>query len=382
MIKKHLALALLVLSIYTLCACGSEIFQSSQASINTQPVYEEITKTPDKLRPITIAGKEYYGNETEIDMTGMSDKSYDTALEFLQKLPCLNTLITADTPLTCEQYLSLCDINKDVSIVSKINFEGKDVDMTADEIDISGHTVKDKAAFAEILSKIKKKIKFVMCDCGYTNEEMQGLRDSYPSLEFAWRIYMGKWNLRTDDEAFSVMIYNYDYVKMTSEDIQVLQYCTNLYSLDLGHQEITDLSVLYKLPELRVLILADNKVSDITPIGSLQKLEYIELFVNRVSDISPLANCKNLVDVNIGWNRGMSDISSLYTLEKVERLWIPTTSIPTSEHAKIKKEFSGAQIVFADVDSVSSGWRTHPRYFVMRGMYTNNKYDPNFVNYK
>ncbi len=381
-IKFLFAVAVLVLPIYTLCSCGEQVFLNVQIGIDTQSNYEPNTDTQAVQEPIKINGIEYIGAETDIDMSGMLNASYDLAAEYINKLPLLKTLNTAELQLTAEQYLSLCALDPDVIITSKISFEGKLLDLNADVIDISEHKVEDKEAFSSVLSKIKKNIKLVMCDCGYTNEQMQALRDSYPALDFAWRIYMGKWSLRTDDEAFSVMIYNYNYVPLTSEDISVLKYCTNMYALDLGHQHIKDLSVLYELPELRVLILADNKITDLTPISSLKKLEYLELFVNRISDVAPLAQCENLVDLNIGWNRSVKDISSIYSLSKIERLWLPTTAVSADKRPDIEAAFPNAKIVYSDPDSISSGWRTHPRYFVMRSMFTNNKYDPEFTSYK
>ncbi len=388
--KKHIfkiliLSALLVLYTYTLCSCTGQVFQNSentdftQSTIPPQSTYETSADTQPKQEPLIIGGVEFGGGETEVDLADMPEDSLALAGELLTKLPLIETLYTGELSLSGEEYLSLCALNKNTSIISKISFEGKELDLYQTEIDISEHKVKDKEALSDIFSAVKKNIKFVMCDCGYTNEEMQTLRDSFPTLEFAWRIYMGKWDLRTDDEAFSVMIYNYNYTRMTSEDIEVLKYCTNMYALDLGHQAITDLSVMENLPELRVLILADNKVSDLSPLSKCQKLEYLELFVNRIQDISPLAECKNLVDLNIGWNRGLSDISAVYSLKKIERLWLPTTAAATQKKSEIEKNFPDAQIVFSDVDSVSSGWRTHPRYYVMRGMFTNNKYPLDFV---
>ena len=112
--------------------------------------------------------------------------------------------------------------NEEVSLVTKVSFEGSVLDLGAHEIDLSGKKIEDKKTLTKLLSHVKDRIKFVMCDTGLSNEELGEMREKFPHLEFAWRLYMGKWSLRTDDEAFSVMIYTYDYVRMTSEDISVL----------------------------------------------------------------------------------------------------------------------------------------------------------------
>jgi len=379
--KIALPLALIVLTA-ALCSCDEKAPPSTQSGLDVQSKFEENTDTQAQVSLVLIDGVQYLGNETSLDLTGKGEKSYGVISEHVKKLPLLKSLNTGESVLTSEQYSSLCALNKELSIISKVSFEGLTLDLSSDEIDLSKNKIADKEAFREFLScvtRIGRRIKLVMCDCGYTNEEMQGLRDAFPSLDFAWRIYMGKWSLRTDDEAFSVMIYNYDYTRMTSEDISVLRYCTNMYALDLGHQAITDLSVIGELTELRVLILADNKISDVSPLANLKKLQYLELFVNRISDLSPLAACTELVDLNFGWNRAVKDISCIYSLPKIERLWLPTTNVPASKREEIKEKFPDAKIVLEDVDSVSSGWRTHKRYYTMRGMFTKNKYDPDFV---
>ena len=319
--------------------------------------------------------------KTELIFEDDATETYDTLFSYMKQYPSLELFNTGSTVLTAEEYVSLCEVNPAVTVISKVQFEGTVLDLSLNEIDISEKIIADKEDFDALLSHFPAGIKLVMCDCGYTDEEMGALRDKHAKLDFTWRIYMGKWSLRTDDEAFSVMIYDDNYVRLTSEDIEVLRYCTNMYALDLGHQAITDLSVIGEMTDLRVLILADNKITDLTPLSSLKNLQYLELFVNRISDLSPLAKCTNLVDLNFGWN-SIYDLSSIYSLEKIERLWLPTTRVSSDKRAEITENFPNAQIVFEDVNSISSGWRTHERYFSMRGMFNNNKYDPNFVKNK
>ncbi|MBR6808558.1 MAG: leucine-rich repeat domain-containing protein [Clostridia bacterium] len=317
--------------------------------------------------------------DTTLDLSGMENVDVNYLCEIMETYPNLEVLSTGETVISAEDYVQLCKMNEKVDVISKLDFEGTVLDLSASEVDISGKTVADKALFEDVLSVIPGGMKMVMCDCGYTNEEMGALREKYTGTDFVWRLYLSKWNLRTDDEAFSVMIYAADtYVPLTSEDIEVLKYCTNLYALDLGHQDITDLTPIGEITTLRVLILADNEITDVTPLGNLKELQYLELFVNRITDLTPLAQCTNLVDLNFGWNR-VYDISSIYSLPNIERLWLPTNNVPYSARESITAAFPNAQIVFEDKDSVSSGWRTHERYFSMRGMFNNNKYDENFV---
>ncbi len=378
-INKILIAALVVTAVVLISSCSDSQYKGKTPAPGTQPVQ-------DAMIPLsTVTQTENTAPEfpTDIDLSDVGELTYSYLLRCFKETPLLRRINAPQLTLTSNEYQNLCAVNPSAELITKISFETAVLDLSANEVDISNSEISDKAAFDSLLSCLPSGIKLVMSDCGYSNEQMAALREKYPELDFAWKLYLGeKWTLRTDDEAFSVMIYDYDYTRMTSADIEVLKYCTNMHALDLGHQAITDLSVLGTLSELRILILADNKVSDLTPLKNLKKLEYLELFVNRVSDVSPLSECTELVDLNIGWNRSIKDISAIYSLSKIERLWLPTTGIKADKHSEITDNFPNAKIIFADVDSISSGWRTHPRYRPMRATFTNNKYDPNFTSYK
>lgn len=379
---KLISYALLVcVAASSLLSCESALRPGTTTPQNSETVAETPTSKAESTAPEatdTTAEAPSDPDKTEIILDASLSHSIDTLSAYMKLYPKLETLSAASVTLTADEYITLCEINPAVNVIMKVDFEGTVIDLAGAEADLSGKVISDKSKFDTLLSHIPSGIKLVMCDCGYTNEEMAALREKYTEFDFAWRIYMGKWSLRTDDEAFSVMIYDDNYVRLTTEDIEVLKYCTNMYALDLGHQALTDLSVIGDMTSLRVLILADNKITDITPLSKLENLQYLELFVNRITDLSPLASCTELVDLNFGWN-SVYDLSSIYSLEKIERLWLPTTNVPAGKRDEISENFADAQIVFEDVNSISSGWRTHERYFSMRGMFDNNKYDTNFV---
>jgi Leucine-rich repeat (LRR) protein len=208
-----------------------------------------------------------------------------------------------------------------------------------------------------------------------SNEQLGHLRELFPEVEIDWIVRLGRWSVKTDATSFSVLIYQYDYQRMTSKDIEVLKYCRKLRALDIGHQAITDISVIGEyLPDLRILILADNKVSDITPLKNLKHLHYLELFINPISDITPLADLKELVDLNFCYDRRIKDYSVLTELPLLERIWLVGTSISKSDLEALQTAHPNAQIVNTGAGSTNSGWRTHERYFEMIKMYRNPYY--------
>ncbi len=124
-------------------------------------------------------------------------------------------------------------------------------------------------------------------------------------------------------------------------DLEGLQYCVNLETLDLNTNSITDLgplSGLTKLTELSLfnnlttelsplagltsltnLSLGANAVTDIEPLGNLTSLEDLGLYRNQITDISALSNLGNLKVAGLGSNQ-ISDLSPLASLNQLDNL--------------------------------------------------------------
>ncbi len=259
---------------------------------------------------------------------------------------------------------------------------GKDIDPSSVFIDLNNTKIDDFDTFARNLELYTALEKIEMCDTGLTNEQMETLQQKFPKVEFIWKVHLGIWSVRTDAVAFGVEIYKATkYERMTSEDIEVLKYCTKLQALDLGHQAIEDISVIGEyLTELRVLILVDNKIKDISPLANLKHLHYLEAFVNEIWDISPLKSCTELVDLNIGYNYFLT-APVLLELPLLERLWLVYSNLSDAELKSIADAHPECKIVTDDEDSVSSGWREHERYSAMIDMFRNNYISEVFSRY-
>ncbi len=310
----------------------------------------------------------------ELDLSGISsDADIDSIIApFLS----LETVILKDTEIPYEDQLRLVETYPDLFFLWDVNMGPKYVSSDAETLGFLNMRI---ANFEFFKTALKLFPKAAYCDLegtGLSNEQMQQLRETYPSVKFAWRIYLGtRWSLRTDAVAFSVLIYDYSHKRMTTEDIQVLKYCTDLKALDIGHQAVDDISVIGEyLKELRLLIIADNRVSDLSPVAELKHLHYFEFFVNRVSDLTPLASCKELVDLNISYNYGIRDITPLLDLPLLERLWLEHIPVSNADVILLRSTYPNAKIVSVGEGSVDNGWRYHVRYSEMRDMFKKKDY--------
>ena len=321
----------------------------------------------------TVAGKYFPENTTEIDLSG--SPVTEDLVDLLKFFPLLESIDLHDTGMQREQLLELKAAYPELIVKAEVELAGELLSTETEELDLNSRQIQDYEQFFETLVLFDHLTRAEMCDCGLSNEQMEALRDAYPDTKFVWRIYLGKWSLRTDAVAFSVLITQFNYVRMTTEDIQVLKYCTDLQALDLGHQAITDISVIGEyLTDLRVLIVADNQITDLSPLANLPHLHYLEFFMNQVRDLTPLAQCREMVDLNISFNYGLYDITPLLDLPLLERLWLVSVAVSREDKALLYETYPNVTFVDTGTGSTDSGWRTHPRYYAMINMFWSQNY--------
>ena len=327
----------------------------------------------DAIVTYTVAGKECREDLTELDLSG--SPVTENLLDLLKCFPLLESVNLHDTGMERGQLLELKAAYPDIMLKAEVELAGETVSTEAEELDFNNRTIRDYDRFRETLVLFDQLSKVEMCDCGLSNEQLGALREAYPDTKFVWRIYLGIWSLRTDAVAFSVLITNFNYKSMTSKDIEVLKYCTDLQALDLGHQAISDLSVIGEyLTDLRILILADNRITDLSPLANLKHLHYLEFFMNKVTDLTPLAQCRELVDLNISHNYSLSDITPILDLPILERLWMVSVPVSQEDIERLRETYPDTEISTWGSGSTDQGWRTHDRYFAMIDMFYKRDY--------
>ena len=158
---------------------------------------------------------------------------------------------------------------------------------------------------------------------GLDNETLADLRARWAEkgVKVVWTIKLPRtdYTCRSDATAFSTL-HQTNSKRLEGYQVAVLQYATELRALDLGHNWIFDIDWIEPLKELRVLILSDNRITDISPLAD-KPLEYLEMFNNRVKDISCLEGKETLIDLNL-CNTHVGDLSVLYTLPNLKRVWM------------------------------------------------------------
>lgn len=235
--------------------------------------------------------------------------------------------------------------------------------------------------FYEFLDKLPELKRVDMYSTLIPRQRIEELKERYPDVEFGWTMKVGNHGVRTDAVSFSTA-HSDRSSRHKTEEFSVLKYCKNLVALDIGHNAVKDLSFLYDLPQLKILILVDNQFQDVTPVGSLTELEYLELFYNDIRDVSPLTGLTKLKDLNLGFNR-IADISPIEAMTWLERLWVPqfnshnASKKPDPEMVEhLKAALPDTLVDSTAKSSVGNGWRDHPRYEIMRKIFSDNVWIP------
>ncbi len=204
-----------------------------------------------------------------------------------------------------------------------------------------------------------------MDSCGVDDEHMAAIRDALPQVNVVWRIWFGDrtgglagYSVRTDVER--ILASNPGIGgELTPENTEPLKYCTRVKYLDLGHNSyLRSLDFVRYMPDLELLIVAMGDWYDLSPLENCEKLVYAELQTSAVSDLRPLTKLKNLKHLNFGWCFALHDITPLYEMTQLERLWIGClTPVPDEQIERMRELVPGCVIETEINDPTDAGWR-------------------------
>lgn len=298
-----------------------------------------------------------------------------------------STVDLTDADLSLAQRRSLVAEYPQLHFKWEQNMFGLQVTSEDTVLDFTGKTVKDFKLLCDYLDCFPQVKKVILYKNTTFLDDKEYLHQRHPDVLFCWDLkVLDHRMLNTEMTAFSTLN-NGAPPYLYSRNLWWVKHCLNLQGLDLGHNMIKELDFLYDAPKLKVLILACNKVTDLTPLACQTELEYLELFLNDITDVTPLAGLTNLKDLNLCFNQ-ITDITPLYGLDNLERLWLSWNyNLPQEQIDKMQELHPDLEIVTRSNGSTGDiwldenktpapGWRTHPRYFVIKQMFATDTYLP------
>lgn len=333
-------------------------------------------------------GESFSLRSTEAKLAGIAPENIDECMAILRLIPGLETIDLGTAPEEGEDASAALGWDEvgafqaafpDKAVRYGFTLFGKQLTTLDEQMVLSHRRMDDEgAAVLAVLPYMTRCTFLDMDSCGVSNTAMAAIRDAYPDIKVVWRVWFGDvYTCRTDVKRLLASSESHYINDATSDG---LYYCTDVVWLDIGHSSLYDLSFLYNMPDLEVCIVACAPWSDATPIGSLEKLEYLEILSTNCNDISSFANLKNLKHLNIGNCWQIRDITPLYGLTQLERLWIGcVTPVPAEQKEEIREKLPDTLINTQVANHKEGGWCKDengynvPRYALLREQFGDYK---------
>ena len=320
------------------------------------------------------------------DLSGASAAEALDAAPALALLSGLKTvkLGTERNGLGFDTIEKLRQVLPETSFQYSFDLYGKSCDLSSSTINLFHTPVDDNAEKVDRVMACMPQLTYVDMDsCGVSNQRMEQLRQKYPDVKIVWRVWFGEgYSVRTDVVRILASRPSVGGM-LDNSDIEALSCCHDVRFLDLGHnKQLTDLSFVRSMPKLEVAILAMCDWSDASPLADCPELEYLEMQSTQCGDISPLSGLKKLRHLNMANNLGISDITPLYSLTELERLWIGSwTVIPNEQVEEMRRRAPHCEIDTMVYDDPTAGaWRYDgdgnmtERYFILRMQFDGYKF--------
>ena len=393
MIKKAKLPLLVILALCLVlcgCAAGPAVENPAPAEQTAAPVAEPAVSVKP-LEFYEFLGRRYPENAPIADFSGMTEADVDKAVEILGNMPGLIKLSLGseqDNPLSWDSISRIHQAAPQAVIDYDFTLYGKSFNLSDESMDIKWIQIDDEGALVKQITACMKNLSYLDMDsCGVSNESMAQIRDSLPNAEVVWRIWFGDWyTARTDTEKILASMPG-KAGELVYDNVMPLKYCTKVKYLDLGHNNLLEtIEFCRYMPELEVLIVGMTFVEDFSPLEECPKLEYLEAMTSRLHDLSFLSGLKNLRHLNICYNFAVNDISPLYSLTELERLWIGWhCPVDPQQVARMQRLAPNCEINTSAKDPTEEGWRYYndgsiqPRYALLREQFGYREEDFNYV---
>ena len=369
MIKK------LILPLLILALCFSLFGCMSASAEGTEP-----------LEFYEFLGRRYPENAPIASFVGLTDNDVDKAVEILGKMPGLIKLSLGndkDNPLSWDSISRIHQAAPQAVIDYGFTLYGRDFNLSDESMDIKWIQIDDEGALVKQITACMNNLTYLDMDsCGVSNEAMADIRDSLPNAEVVWRIWFGDYYTARTNVTKILASMPGKAGELIHDNVMDLKYCTKVKYLDLGHNNYLDtIEFIRYMPDLEVLITGMTFVEDYSPVADCPKLEYVEAMTSRLHDLTPFAELKNLRHLNICYNFAVRDISPLYGLTELERLYIGWhCPVDPAQVEEMRRLAPNCIVNNTTKDPTEEEWRFafggyHPRYELLRQQFGYEEWD-------
>ncbi len=341
------------------------------------------------------SGETVANDVSQVDFSTITGQDLPEALRCLACLPKVTMIALGE-----ERYgLGWGDIKllEDAAPQADLDFGftlyGKSFRLADSRMDLNHITIDDRGALVRQVIACMPNLSYLDMDfCGVGDEDMAAIRDSFPNVKVVWRVWFGsKYSVRTDVEKILASKPSVG-GELLNDNTGSLKYCTDVKYLDIGHNyNLTDVSFVGYMTKLEVAILAMlEQCTDFSALANCPELEYLEIFTTPISDISFLKNSYKLRHLELENMRNLTDISPLFGLKDLERLWLDGNTPVPQEQLDMMHEAAPNCVIGYDVPGLwkYSGYNdkayffiNQPRYQLLREQFGYDREDGGYAFY-
>jgi hypothetical protein len=133
-------------------------------------------------------------------------------------------------------------------------------------------------------------------------EDLYETAERFDIFDAVKSTYLGNLDVHLAPEDLFFLEGELDLSDFNLYDLEGLQYCRNITSLNLSHNNLSNLSHLQDLHFLEELFISHNSIMSVEWLKGLSNLKIIDLSNNEVEDIRPLLLLERLEFINIQHN--------------------------------------------------------------------------------
>jgi len=312
---------------------------------------------------VEVMGKQLSAEAESIDLSGLSHAEVTDVASMLSCMTKLKTVELGSQSSGSDLEWADIALLKASCPEAKFSYSfklyGQDLTLDTEKLDFRGIELSDQGKELYSVLPCMNNCTYLDLDTsGVSDETAADLRNLFPGTQVVWRVWFGEnYSVRTDTER---ILASKPTVGGMITDASVLQYCTKVKYLDLGHNDdLADFSFMANMPDLEVVIVSMTSISDLSPLKNCSKLDYLEITsCPLLSDLSGLEGLTSIKHINIAGTPGITDISALYSNTGMERLWIGrNTPVPAEQVQAMKDAAPGCNINTTTEDPHGESWR-------------------------
>ena len=246
---------------------------------------------------------------------------------------------------------------------------GTECDLENTRISLYHVPVDDDGVLLERVMALMPQLSYVDLDsCELPMWRCEEIHLKHPDVKVVFRVWFGdNYTVRTDAEKILASKPSVG-GELTADNTEGLYYCHDVKYLDVGHNLwLSDIGFVAEMPKLEVAVLAMCNWSDATPLSRCPELEYLEMQTSLCTDLTPLSGLSKLRHLNLcnigadqteGPRCVLTDITPLYSLTGLERLWIGSyNGVPAEQIEEMRRRAPNCTVEASVSDPTQGGWR-------------------------